>query len=148
MQCIKRSSKTSTIEGLYSKDAALYGLDEVNAVRIYHVDGRREERTMSKPGGIEYTFSTLHVANAYNVHNRYALTLIQASGSHNLTEEGAGSFEQNVKSSDFFRAGDSFSVEKYDYYFQDGEMNDGSQFPYTIKVKSIENGKAIIEISK
>lgn len=135
-----------TDEGLYSKDAALFGLDGVTAVRIYHVDGRLEERNLSTPGGIEYTIGTYHAANSYNKNNKYALSLIQASGSHGLLE--SDSDEYDVSSSDFFREGDSFSVGKYDFYFNDGKMNDGSEYPYTITVKSIENGKAVIEISK
>lgn len=135
-----------TSEGLYSKDAAIYKLDGVSGVRMYHVDARCEERVLKSIKGEEYTVGTHHFTNAYNAANKYALSLIQASGKTNLLD--INSHIMDVAKDDFFKAGSSFSVKKFGTYFDNGKMNDGSDFPYTVTVKSISNGQAVIQISK
>lgn len=129
-----------TPEGLYEKDAALYGLDKTEAVRIYHVDSRAAEVLTYDMSGEKFSLGYVPVTNNYNEDGRYEIELIRAGKKDNGIE--------NVSKNDFFEAGSSFSVEKYRKLFKDGLMDDKSTFPYTINVKSISDGKAVIEICK
>lgn len=135
-----------TDEGLYAHDADAFHLKGVTGVRMYHVDAIQEERVLRTPAGREYTIGTHHVVNSHNKDNRYLITLMQASGKKNLIQPD--SYYMDVTKTDFFMQGSSFSVKKFGHYFKDGKMNDGSEFPYTITVKSIKDGQAVIVISK
>ncbi len=134
-----------TDEGLYEKDAAKYGLKNTSGVRMYHVDARYIERKgiyLGEP----YTFSESHYNNSYNKNNKYLITLIQAGGNAKLIN--TNNKDMTIKKDDLFVAGSSFSVNRYKDYFSDNKMNDGSTFPYSVFVESIENDKAVIQISK
>lgn len=134
-----------TDEGLYHQGAERFGLSGVSGVRICHLDGRYETYTSHTMDDYVYEYATPHTINAYTDSHKYHLSLMQASGEHYLVEPDC---EKQMCKEDLFMAGDSFSVGRYGYYFADGLMNDSTEFPYIITVKSIKDGKAVIEISK
>ncbi|MCQ2521673.1 MAG: hypothetical protein MJ105_04785 [Lachnospiraceae bacterium] len=134
-----------TDEGLYQREADRYGLSGISGVRMYHVDARY----LSRNGiyiGEPYTFATPYRSNQYQPQGKYLITLLQAGGTPSLINPS--NKDMDISSGDLFAEGSSFSLSKYKAYFINEKMNDLSEFPYTITVKSIENGKAIIEISK
>ncbi len=130
-------------DGLNTYDAPEYGLTK-QGVRIYHIDARLLEIDLMKDWFEKGTTYDVVYGNAWNPAGKYQVNLLQRNGRNTFTD-GTCTYEQ-LSDKDLFKAGDSFSVKDYPTVFLDGVMNDGSEFPYTITVKSIENGTATIEI--
>lgn len=156
-----------TPEGVNSRYAAQNGLGGVQGVRIYHVDARMISIAGVDTNGIYHLrheneelevsedypapwFEELGVevfTNNYNVAGFYNLVFLQKSGKNTLTTLG-NTGSRSIQPKDFFYAGESFNIENFGEFFVNGKMQDGSNYPYTITVKSISADEAVIEISK
>ncbi len=153
-----------TPEGVNDQYAKDYNLDQVHGIRIYHIAANM----MDMPGidsnshyhirhenGEDEDFSSewydiLGVEiynNVYNEAGHYYVQVIQKSGHNTLT---TNEYRESrwITANDFFYKGDTFQIKKYKEFFGNGVMNDGSEFPYTITVKSINDTEAVIEIHK
>lgn len=137
-----------TATGVNKDDAEFFfGQSGVNGVRMFHVDARMIERNLTDTvHNTEYVVSTELKNNAFNKSGEYMLELIQKSGVNTLTDKN--NLNTKLTVNDFFAAGDSFSMAKHKAFFTNGLMDDGSEFPYVITVKSITEEGAIITISK
>ncbi len=125
-----------TPQGVNAGDAAAFGLEAVQGVRIYHVNALMEKRVLHGTDGVDYPIGTPHYANAYNDRGLYQLELIQAGGVNTLTD--LEKLRTELSPEDFFYAGDSFSLESHGEFFRNGLMDDGSDFGYTLEVVSID----------
>jgi len=132
--------------GVNRYDASKVGLGSVTGVRIYHIDAKRIllNRT-DNVHNTQYSFGETMKTNAYNINGLYQVEVIQKGGTNLF---GNPKKYRSITASDFFYAGDSFSMKKHADFFLNGLMDDRSEFPYTISVKSIRDGKATIVISK
>ena len=128
--------------GLNKYDASKYGLNS-EGVRIYHVDGRRvsikREWTL-----FDYEYPSFAFHNTVVEDAKYQLRIISATGVDHFT---TGIYEE-FSDKDLFKAGDTFSMSAYSRFFTNGLMDDGSEFPYTITIDSIKDGKATITITR
>ena len=101
------------------------------------------------------TIGTIHFANSFNESERFNIELIQAGAVNTFTDhELAEKFElrTNIEKEDFFRAGDVFTMEKYSGFFNDGLMDTGAEFGYSIEVVSVSgigaDAKAVIRVTR
>jgi len=136
-----------TPEGANAEDAADFGLENVQGVRIYHINAVMEKRVLHGSDGVDYPIGTPHFANAFNGAGKYQVELIQAGGVNTFTN--LTNLRTELSPEDFFYAGDSFSLETHGEFFCQGLMDDGSDFGYTIEIVSIEkdaNGAPIATI--
>lgn len=128
--------------GVNVYDTQRYGLTGVTGVRISHVDANMEQRTMEETVGAYtdettmYTIGTVHYANAYNSAGMYNLEVIQAGGENAFTD--LENEYRDITKDDLFYAGDQFTMDKYSAFFQNGLMDNGDEFGYTIKIISID----------
>jgi len=127
-----------TPEGANAGDAAAFGLEGVQGVRIYHINALMEKRVLHGSDGIDYPIGTVHYANAYNDKGQYHVELIQAGGVNTFTN--SENPNPILSAADFFYAGDSFSLKTHGEFFHKGLMDDGGDFGYTIEIVSIETG--------
>ncbi len=138
--------------GTHIYDAPRFGLSDVVGVRIYHVDARMEARDYVQTEGdkIVVPIGTTHYGNDYKENGRYQLELIQAGGTNTFTKLGSARIDINA--SDFFKAGSTFTMDKYSQFFDDGVFDSGDDFGYSIDIVSItgtgENAKAVIRITR
>lgn len=129
-----------TDEGANEFDAAAYGLDGVAGVRISHVSSIMEHRVLVGDDGIEYPIGTIHHANTYSESGTYLLEVIQASGVNTFTD--LNNLRTDLTADDLFAAGDVFRTEDHSAFLQDGLMDDGSDFGYTVEIVSIDQNAA------
>ncbi len=153
-----------TPEGVNDRYAKSYGLGNVHGIRVLHVsanmmdipgidtDGLEHVRhengesnhypaDLLKPIGIEC------YNNSYNVAGCYNIQVIQKGGHNTFTLAEYYDYRL-LTPEDLFYKGDTFQIENYTEFFNGGVMNDRSEFPYTITVKSISDTEAVIEIQK
>lgn len=130
--------------GVNAYDAARYGLENANGVRIYHIDGRMEVHT-EEVDGVRYPLGTPNKVNAYNPGGVYQVELIQAGMDNTFTD--LENLRTNLSQEDLFRTGMSFTMERYSEFFRNGKMDDGSDFPYTIVVVRVSEEQAVIRIT-
>lgn len=147
-----------TDDGVNVYDAAEYGLDGTVGVRISHVDARMEARTEeaeAKTDSAEsaaYEIGTIHFANAYtgDGFGRYNIEVIQSGKKNTFTD--LSNEITKLTASDLFYEGDEFTAEDYSAFFYNGQMDDGKELGYIVKIVSIgtdENGQpnAVIRIT-
>ena len=122
-------------------------------VRIYHVDARMEYRdyvSSMYPDMKPCPIGTIHFANAYSANGFYNIELLQRGAKNTFTN--LDNQCRYVNDSDFFQAGDVFTVDKYKEFFFEGKFDDGSDFGYSVEVVSIsgsgEDAKAVIRITR
>ncbi|MCR5801095.1 MAG: hypothetical protein K6G57_02045 [Lachnospiraceae bacterium] len=138
--------------GTHKFDAPKFGLGDEVGVRIYHVDARMEARDYleTPKHKIEVPIGNVHYGNDYKENGRYEIELIQAGGVNTFTT--LGSERTMIDSSDFFKAGSTFTTEKYSQFFDAGVFDSGDDFGYEIKIVSItgsgENAKAVIRVTR
>ena len=139
--------------GVDKYDASKYGLDGFEGVRIYHVDANMESHDYvpnDKPDMEPVTVGTIHYANDYKENGRYNLEVIQAGGVNTFTD--LTKEIRNLNKSDFFKAGDSFTLGKYSEFFDDGKFDFCDDFGYRIDIVSItgkgENTEAVIRVTR
>lgn len=154
-----------TPEGVNDQYAKVYNLDRVHGIRIYHVSANMIDIPLIDTAGLlhvrhengetgdycsayfdiigaEYYFNTYNDAGCYN------LQVIQKGGRNTLTAPSRANGNTWITANDFFYTGDTFQIKNYTEFFGSGVMNDGSEFPYTITVESINDTEAVIEIHK
>ena len=130
-----------TDDGVNEYDADAMGLANAAGVRISHVNANMEKRTNTidsvvNPGeSAEYTIGTIHIPNSYNESGHYNIEVIQAGGDNTFTD--LANLNPQLTKEDLFYAGATFTVDDYDEFFNDGLMDDGSAFGYTVEVVSI-----------
>lgn len=129
-----------TDEGVNTSDAAQYDLDGVAGVRISHVNANMEHRVLTGSDGTQYPIGTIHYANTYNADGIYMLEVIQAGGVNTFTD--LDNLRTNLTADDLFKAGDVFRAEDYSAFLQDGRMDDGSDFGYTVEIVTIGQNSA------
>ena len=124
-------------------------IDNTTGVRMYHVDAKMEYRDIG--GDTPCPIGTIHFANDYKPSGKYNLELIQAGGKNtftNPTEPGRTTLQKE----DFFKAGDTFTTQKYSEFFDEGMFDYGQDFGYSVKVVSItgsgSNARAVIRITR
>lgn len=136
-----------TAKGAHQFDAANQGLTDVTGVRIYHVNAMMELH-VEEANGTSYDIGTPHYVNAFDAAGQYHVELIQQDGENTFTD--IDKLNPLVTAEDFFYAGDSFTVEDYDEFFNNGLMDEGIPFGYSVEVVSItagENPTATIRIT-
>lgn len=133
-----------TSGGVNAYDAPSFGLQDAVGVRIYHIDARMEYHE-EVVDGISYPLGTPYSVNAYNKDGAYHVELIQAGKKNTFTN--MAQLRTQLSAQDLFKAGMSFSVDAYNQFFDDGKMNDGSEFGYTITVVSVSEQEAVIRIT-
>lgn len=127
------------------------GFDLTGAVgvRIYHVDARMERRELTVEGKDEvYPIGTVHTANNNTGDGKFNIELIQAGGDNTFTD--MSNRRTMLNKDDLFDVGDSFTVEGYSEFFEDGLFNDGTAFGYKIEIVSLTRGErptAIVRIT-
>ena len=130
--------------GTNAYDAAEYYLDGVSGVRIYHIDARMETH-VEEVNGVQYPLGTPNKVNAYDPSGIHQVELIQAGGDNTFTD--LSNLRTTLSEVDLFGAGATFTMERYSEFFNDGKMDDGSDFPYTIRVVSVSEEKAVIRVT-
>lgn len=129
--------------GVNEYDAARAGFDLADAVgvRIYHVNALMEYRALSVEGqDTLYPIGTIHTANTYSESGRYHLELIQAGGNNTFTD--LAGLRTTLLEEDLFRAGDVFDPAEYTEFFTNGQMDDETDFGYTVEILSVTEGDA------
>ena len=129
--------------GVNEYDAAEAGFDLADSVgvRIYHVNALMEYRALSVEGqDTLYPIGTIHTANTYSESGRYHLELIQAGGENTFTN--LNNLRTALSGEDLFGAGDVFDAAEYTEFFTDGQMDDGTDFGYTVEILSVTKGDA------
>ncbi|MCQ2519818.1 MAG: hypothetical protein MJ107_04715 [Lachnospiraceae bacterium] len=135
-----------TTDGVNKYDCERYGLGGITGVQIHHINGTSIERTLfDENSKKEYSLIYEAYTNAANDNGHYQVEVIQKSGINTFTDMNQS--PTILCNDDFFYAGDSFSMEKHGAFFHNQRMDNGTDFPYEIKVKSINGDSAIIEIS-
>ncbi len=134
-----------TADGVNSYYTPRYGLEGISGVMVYHINGTSVIRdlvdeTTNKPYSIVHEL--FH--NAKNNLGQYQVEVIQKPGINTFT---GGDWHTILSYDDFFYAGDSFSVATHSEFFYNGLMDNGTEFPYQIKVKSMNANEAVVEIS-
>ena len=131
----------------------IYDIGSKPGVRIYHVDARMEYRDYVSYDALDIEpcpIGTIHFPNAYSRNGFYNIELIQRGGTNTFTT--LGSSRTYVTDEDFFRAGDVFTLEKYNDFFFEGKFDDGSDFGYLVEVVSItgadEDAVALVRITR
>ena len=146
-----------TPEGLHQYDAAQYGPGNISGVRIYHVDARYVQRTLTNNEGEETVIGTIARSNSMGYHadhgGQFLIELIQAGGDNTFTqlekdEDGIPINRTWVMLEDFFQAGDVFTAEGYSEFFHNGLMDTNVPFGYKVEILSIADGNATIRITK
>lgn len=134
-------------------DASEFGLGNFEGVRIYHVDATMESHDYvpdDYPDMEPVTVGTIHYANDYKENGRYNLEVIQAGAINTFTDLDKNI--RNIDQSDFFKAGDTFTLDKYSAFFDEGKLDFDEDFGYRIDIVSItgtgENAKAVIKITR
>lgn len=127
-------------------DASANGLGGVAGVRISHVNSDMEKRTLTGDDGVDYTIGTIHVANTYNEQGKYLLEVIQSGKVNTFTD--LTQLRTQLSREDLFYAGDVFRVEDYTQFFQNGRMDDGSEFGYTVTVVRVSSDSATLRITR
>jgi len=130
-----------------------YGLSGACGVRMYHVDAvmeRRDYVSYLQPDMTPCPIGTVHFANNNTGDGRFNLELIQAGGKNTFTD--IKNLRTNLQKNDLFKAGDTFTMSKYSQFFENGLMDYGDDFGYSIKVVSItgsgSKAKAVIRITR
>ncbi|MCR5331134.1 MAG: hypothetical protein K6E62_08095 [Lachnospiraceae bacterium] len=141
-----------TSSGVNKYDSEKYGIDNFTGVRIYHVDARMERRDY-----INYEFpdmepcpiGTIHYGNDFKENRMFNIELIQAGAENTFT---AGGSRMVIEKSDFFRAGDEFTMKKYSRFFENGLFDNRKDFGYSIEVVSVSGigatAQAVIRITR
>ena len=132
-----------TDDGVNKYDVATYGLNNALGVRISHVNGCMEKRTMeieskTNPGEVAtYDIGTIHFANDYTGDGmgHYNVEVIQSGKKNTFTV--LDSMDTRLSKEDLFYVGDEFTVEGYDEFFYEGKMDDGAVFGYTITIVAL-----------
>lgn len=121
-----------TSDGVNKYDAAMYGLDGVVGVRISHVNANMVKT--EQDGTTRYI---LHVGNYYESDDphRYNIEVIQAGKVNTFTD--FSNLDPRLDADDLFYAGDEFTAEAYSAFLEDGLMDDGTAFGYTVSILSI-----------
>ena len=132
-------------DGLNEYDAPLYGLNKTG-VRMYHIDARLIGIQIDTLDGNGATVSEYIHNNSYSAEGLYGVEILQKSGNNTFT--GAYSYGNRLSNNDLFYEGDYFSLAKHKQFFAGGMMDDRTDFPYVIKVISIDDDTATISISK
>ena len=130
-------------DGVNQYDTKEYGLQDALGVRISHVNGCMEKRTIeaeskTTPGEVStYDIGTIHYANNYvgDGMGRYNVEVIQAGKKNTFTT--VGSMDIQLSKEDLFYAGDTFTAEEYSEFFYQGLMDDGRAFGYTITIVAV-----------
>ena len=130
-------------DGVNQYDTKEYGLQDALGVRISHVNGCMEKRTIeaeskTTPGEVStYDIGTIHYANNYvgDGMGRYNVEVIQAGKKNTFTT--VGSMDLQLSKEDLFYAGDTFTAEEYSEFFYQGLMDDGRAFGYTITIVAV-----------
>ena len=142
-----------TSTGVNKYDSKDYDINDFTGVRIYHVDARMERRdwvNVEFPDMDPCPIGTIHYANDGKESGYYNIELIQAGAVNTFT--GKGELRTNVQKEDFFTTGDIFTMEKYSEFFNDGLMDSGDEFGYTIEVVSVSgigaDAQAVIRVTK
>ncbi|MCR5801045.1 MAG: hypothetical protein K6G57_01790 [Lachnospiraceae bacterium] len=125
------------------------------AVRIYHVDAAMEKRdyvSSDFPNMEPCTIGTIHYPNSYSKSGFYNIELIQAGKVNTFTNLECPEFRSWIEPQDLFKQGDKFSLDEYSDFFNNGTMDDGTDFGYEIEVVSISGSgsgaKAEIRITR
>lgn len=134
-----------TPDGLNAPSAQAYGLTKAG-IRIWHVDASMIQIPLKNSEGNEYTVGDFLHSNVYSENGMYNLEVIQRGGVNTFTEFDM--LYPYLENSDLFGTGDSFSMNSHGAFFYQGLLDDGSEFPYTIKIKAVTDSEATIEISK
>ncbi len=132
--------------GVNKYDAADYGLSGKYGVRITHVSSDMEKRVLTGDDGVEYPIGTVHYANDYSDDGKYLIEVIQAGGKNTFTN--VDNARVQLSSGDLFKKGDVFDVAEYTEFFNDGLMDDGSDFGYTVEIVSVSEDSAVISITR
>ena len=129
------------------------GLSGVCGVRMYHVDAVMERRDY-----VDYSFpdmnpcpiGTVHYANNYKTTGKYNLEIIQAGAVNTFTNRD--NLRTNLQKNDLFKVGDKFTMSRYSQFFDNGLMDYGDDFGYSISVVSINgsgsDAKAVIRVTR
>ena len=110
-----------TDDGLYESSAGMYGLSDTAGVRIYYVNALMVD--MGK------------IINSYNQSGEYHLELLQKGGKNTFTKPNS---RMTISKQDLFYSGDTFDAVNYTEFLNDGLMDSGKEFGYTIEVMSIQ----------
>lgn len=146
-----------TPQGLHQYDAAQYGPGDVSGVRIYHVDSRYVQRTLTNDEGEETVIGTIARSNSMGYHadhgGQFLIELIQAGGDNTFTQpekdkDGIPINRTWLMAEDLFQAGDVFTAERYSEFFHNGLMDTSVPFGYSVEILSIADGNATIRITK
>ena len=118
-----------------------FALDGAVGVRIYHINAKMEKRELTVEGKDEvYPIGTAHTANNNTGDGKFNVELIQAGGDNTFTD--LDNLRTNLTEEDLFKAGDSFTVESYGEFFDDGKLDDGTAFGYKIEIVSVTKGES------
>lgn len=135
--------------GVNQYDADFFDLNGKTGVRIYHVSSNMEKRILTVEG-VDYPIGTVHHTNVYNQKGKYLLELIQAKGENTFTD--LDNLRTQLNTSDLFKEGDLFSLERYKEFFVDGKLDNQSDFGYIVEIVDInenqENSTATIRITR
>jgi hypothetical protein len=138
------------LDGYYAGE---FGLENCEGVRIYHIDGRMEYRDyvpLDYPDMESVPIGTIHFANDYKESGCYNVELIQAGRINTFTDKN--DLRPQIMPEDFFRAGDTFTLESYGDFFFEEKTDCEMDFGYSIRVISItghgENAQAVIRITR
>lgn len=127
-----------------------FALDGAVGVRIYHINAKMEKRELTVEGKDEvYPIGTVHIANNNTGNGRFNVELIQAGKDNTFTD--LDNLRTMLSEKDLFKAGDSFTVESYGEFFDDGRMDDGTSFGYKIEIVNVtkgENPTATVRITR
>ncbi len=121
-------------------DAAYFMLGGETGVRIYHVDAIMEKRDYVNeefPKMEPCTIGTIHYPNSYSGSGFYNIELIQAGKVNTLTNLDSPEFRPWIEPQDLFKAGDVFDLKVYSDFFNNGTLDDGTDFGYEIEVLNI-----------
>lgn len=135
-----------TDDGVNKYDAAEYGLSGKYGVRITHVSSDMEKRVLKGDDGVKYPIGTVHYDNSYSEDGKYLIEVIQAGGKNTFTN--LENLRTQLSSKDLFKKGDVFDVAEYTEFFNDGLMDDGSDFGYTVEIVSVSEDSAVISITR
>lgn len=137
--------------GTHKYDAKAFGLENTVGVQIYHVDARMEFRNFlnDRYSKEVVPIGTPHYGNDYKESGRYQLEVIQAGKANTFTTPGS---RVELNSSDFFKAGNTFTMNDYSAFFDGGKFDTGKDFGYSVEIVSItgtgEDAKAVIKITR
>ena len=132
-----------TDDGLYESSAGMYNLSNTAGVRIYHVNASMMDvgKIINAFGSEGESFISQAFVNAYNTTGEYHLELLQKGGKNTFTKPDS---RMTISKQDLFYSGDTFDAANYSEFLNDGLMDSGKEFGYTIKVMNIqkdENGE-------